>query len=428
MSILILDNTHLSGMIATSLSNRLKVDVMVSPTIQDGYKIYLFFFTKKLSLPMIGSIKAPKIAVVQDESDEINAYLAENKFDYTFSKPLDIKKIAETCETLLGRTRVVEMPKNGFAHLIGYNSGLEEAVHLAERAAKSDIPVYLEGESGTGKEVFARAIHNSSKRAGKPFIAVNCSAIPENLAESTLFGHEKGSFTGAIDKALGKFREADGGTLFLDEVGELKPDIQAKLLRAIYEGEIEPVGSGKTVKVNVRTLSATNRDLRRDVAEKRFREDLYYRLVGLQVNLPSLRQRKNDIETLANYFLAKFAGMEGKSIHSFSEDAIEALRHHRWSGNVRELESTVMRSVILIDEGQKVIWKKHLHFNRVFDDFVIASKGITLPLENLDGMIEKIIDESVRQNGGNIKTAARMLGIGQSTIYKKMAKKPQLDS
>src|SRR5438309_886990 len=220
---------------------------------------------------------------------------------------------------------------------------------LGERAAKSSIPILITGESGVGKEVIARAVHGSSERAGKPFVAVNCGAIPENLVESILFGHEKGSFTGAHEKHLGKFQEANGGTLFLDEVGELPLDIQVKLLRALQESEIDPVGSKRSVKVDVRIVSATNRDLTQAVAEGRFREDLFYRLNVFPVEAPSLRERKEDIPALVEHFIRRFNVEEGKSVVGAAPETVACLAAHDWPGNVRQLENAVYRAIVLAD-------------------------------------------------------------------------------
>ena len=207
----------------------------------------------------------------------------------------------------------------------------------------------IEGESGVGKELIARAIQGESERAGKPFVTVNCGAIPENLVESILFGHEKGSFTGAIDKRIGKFQEADGGTLFLDEVGELPLDAQVKLLRALQEGEIDPVGAKKPVKVNFRLISATNRDMIQLVKDGKFREDLYYRLNVFPIWVPPLRERLDDVPELAHHFLARFAAEEGKRVAGLTDDAMRLLTSYTWPGNVRQLENAVFRAVVLAD-------------------------------------------------------------------------------
>ena len=207
----------------------------------------------------------------------------------------------------------------------------------------------LEGESGVGKELMARAIHGSGARRAKPFVAVNCGAMPENLVELILFGHEKGSFTGATEKHTGKFIEADGGTLFLDEVGELPPAAQVKLLRALQEGEVEPVGSRKTVKVDVRIISATNRDLIADVKAGRFREDLFYRLHVFPITIPPLRQRPEDIGELARHFLARIGAEQGKRLRALDAATLALLTAFRWPGNVRQLENAIFRAVVLAD-------------------------------------------------------------------------------
>src|SRR5690349_1794785 len=222
-------------------------------------------------------------------------------------------------------------------------------LRIAEKAAASGIAVLIEGESGVGKELIARAIHGQGERQSKPFVAVNCGAIPDNLVESILFGHEKGAFTGATERHTGKFVEASGGTLFLDEVGELPPTAQVKLLRAIQEGEVEPVGARKAVKVDVRIVSATNRDLIADVKKGRFREDLFYRLHVFPITVPPLRERPADIPALARHFLALFAAEEGKPIRAITPDAAGLLTAYHWPGNIRQLENAVFRAVVLAE-------------------------------------------------------------------------------
>jgi len=236
-----------------------------------------------------------------------------------------------------------------FADLVMRGEGMNRVVSLGRRAAASNIPVLIEGESGVGKELIARAIQGESERAGRPFITVNCGAIPENLVESVLFGHEKGSFTGAVDKRIGKFQEADGGTLFLDEVGELPLEAQVKLLRALQEGEIDPIGAKRPVKVDFRLVSATNRDMIQLVKDGKFREDLYYRLNVFPIYVPPLRERAEDIADLAHHFLARFAAEEGKRVTSISPDALRLLKSYSWPGNVRQLENAVFRAVVLTD-------------------------------------------------------------------------------
>jgi DNA-binding NtrC family response regulator len=237
----------------------------------------------------------------------------------------------------------------GFADIITKSPAMHAVLRMAEKAAASNIPVLVAGESGVGKELIARAIHGSGDRRAKPFVAVNCGAMPENLVESILFGHEKGSFTGATERHVGKFVEASGGTLFLDEVGELPLAAQVKLLRAIQEGEVEPVGARKPAKVDVRIISATNRDLIADVRVGRFREDLFYRLHVFPITVPPLRQRPADIPALARHFLALCAAEEGKRIRLIAPEALQMLATFRWPGNIRQLENAVFRAVVLAD-------------------------------------------------------------------------------
>jgi DNA-binding NtrC family response regulator len=239
-----------------------------------------------------------------------------------------------------------------FKDIITASPRMHAVLRQAEKAAASTIPVLIEGQSGAGKELIARAIHGCGARRAKPFVAVNCGAIPDNLVESLLFGHEKGAFTGATDRHVGKFVEASGGTLFLDEVGELPPTAQVKLLRAIQEGEVEPVGARKPVKIDVRLISATNRNLIADVSQGRFREDLFYRLHVFPIMVPPLAERPEDIPDLVRHFLARFAAEEGKRIRAISGEALGLLRSYSWPGNVRQLENAVFRAVVLAETDE----------------------------------------------------------------------------
>jgi DNA-binding NtrC family response regulator len=240
-----------------------------------------------------------------------------------------------------------------FRDIITRSPKMQAVLRAAEKTASSAIPVLIEGESGVGKELIARAIHGSGDRRAKPFVAVNCGALPENLVESILFGHEKGAFTGAAERHDGKFVEASGGTLFLDEVGELPPPAQVKLLRAIQESEVEPVGGKKPIKVTARIISATNRNLITDVTSGRFREDLFYRLHVFPLMVPPLRERVEDIPELTRHFLVRFAAEEGKHIRSMSAETLHMLTSYRWPGNVRQLENAIFRAVVLAD-GEEV--------------------------------------------------------------------------
>jgi len=266
---------------------------------------------------------------------------------------LDVSiKSALKIEALAGEISRIKKKVEGtltFSDLVTRGDGMQRVIALGKRAAASNIPVLIEGESGVGKELIARAIQGESERAGRPFITVNCGAIPENLVESILFGHEKGSFTGATDRRIGKFQEADGGTLFLDEVGELPLDAQVKLLRALQEGEIDPVGAKKPVKVHFRLISATNRDMIQLVKDGKFREDLYYRLNVFPVWVPPLRERIDDVSELVSHFMTRFAAEEGKRLIGIEANAMRLLKSYSWPGNVRQLENAVFRAVVLAD-------------------------------------------------------------------------------
>jgi DNA-binding NtrC family response regulator len=238
-----------------------------------------------------------------------------------------------------------------FRDIVTRSQAMERVLRLGQRAAASQIPILIEGESGVGKELIARAIQGAGDRRSKPFVTVNCGAIPDNLVESILFGHEKGAFTGAADKHTGKFREAHGGTLFLDEVGELPLDIQVKLLRALQDGEIDPVGARRPMRVDFRLISATNRSLIDLVKAGKFREDLYYRLNVFPIRVPPLRERRDDIPVLVRHFTARFAAEEGKSfIRGVTAPALQLLSRYNWPGNIRQLENAVFRAVVLADE------------------------------------------------------------------------------
>ncbi|WP_422378314.1 sigma-54-dependent transcriptional regulator [Roseibium sp.] len=243
-----------------------------------------------------------------------------------------------------------------FSDIITHSAAMERVIDLGKRAAASNIPILIEGESGVGKEMIASAIQGSSDRKSKPLVTVNCGAIPDNLVESILFGHEKGAFTGAVDKHVGKFQEAHGGTLFLDEVGELPQEVQVKLLRAIQENEIDPIGARRPVKVDFRLISATNRRLIDQVKEGVFREDLYYRLNVFPIWIPPLRDRREDIPALTRHFLARFAAEEGKpQVAGVTPDTLAMLQTYHWPGNIRQLENAVFRAVVLCDGAQLTV-------------------------------------------------------------------------
>jgi DNA-binding NtrC family response regulator len=334
-----------------------------------------------------------------------------------------------------------------FDDLVAKSGAMRQVFRLGERAAQSNIPILIEGESGVGKELIARAIQGSSDRSGRPFVTVNCGAIPENLIESILFGHEKGSFTGATDKHLGKFQEADGGTLFLDEIGELRLDMQVKLLRALQEGEVDPVGSKRPVKVDVRIISATNRDLAERTREGQFREDLYYRLNVFPIVIPPLRDRHEDIPALARHFIARFAAEEHKAVAGLSPEAADLLERFEWPGNVRQLENTIFRAVVLCDgtlldvcDFPQIAAAMGIEARarRVFADAPAAPAPMTgrtaqAPIASpyalnavdgaghmrrLDDIESEMIRLAIARYDGHMSEVARRLGIGRSTLYR----------
>ncbi|MCF8495139.1 MAG: sigma-54 dependent transcriptional regulator [Alphaproteobacteria bacterium] len=349
------------------------------------------------------------------------------------SKPIAADRLAVSARNALkmslmsreiSRLRRREESAATFSDLIGWDGGLAESVKIGKKAALSDLPVLISGETGTGKEIFAGAIHGESSRAGRSFIAVNCGAIPEKLVESTLFGHEKGSFTGAINKSAGKFQEAEGGTLFLDEVGELPMDAQVKLLRALQQKEIEPVGAGKPVRVNVRVISATNRKLEEDVKNGRFREDLYFRLNVLPIDLPPLRLRTQDISLLAQYFIEQFCAAHRAAPKTLSPRALETLQNHSWPGNVRELENTMNRIMALCEEN--ILEPQHFVLRSSAPAIMPAVKNAIIPVQedgvfkSMDTLEREIIALALAHHGHNMSRTARSLGIAKSTLYAKI--------
>jgi DNA-binding NtrC family response regulator len=352
----------------------------------------------------------------------------------------------------LGRIKRSQSGTLTFKDIVTRSPKMLSVLRSAEKAAASHIPVLVEGESGVGKELIARAIHGQGERRSKPFVAVNCGAIPDNLVESILFGHEKGAFTGATEKHTGKFIEASGGTLFLDEIGELPPAAQVKLLRAIQDGEVEPVGGRKPVKVDVRIVSATNRTLIDDVKSGRFREDLFYRLHVFPILVPPLRERAEDIPDLVRHFLARIAAEEGKRVRAISGEAVAMLCRHRWPGNVRQLENAVFRAVVLaegdrigMDEfpqiaaqvaGQPVAFPDSMPAPAMIEVPPLPEFGVApsnpplhgaLMLLNANGDVrplEEIEAETIRfaiaHYRGQMSEVARRLQIGRSTLYRKL--------
>jgi two-component system response regulator HydG len=298
--------------------------------------------------------------------------------------------------------------------IIGNSPAMQEVFDMIEQVAPSRASVLISGESGTGKELIAQAIHENSPRADAPFVKLHCAALAESILESELFGHEKGAFTGAVSRREGRFKQAEGGTLFLDEIGEISAAIQVKLLRFLQERTFERVGGNETLKVDVRIITATNRDLVAEVAAGRFRGDLYYRLNVVNIAVPPLRARPTDILPLANHFLAKFAKENGRAIEGFSEDAVEHIKSYRWPGNVRELENVLERAVILCEGG--ALTAKHLPQGVG----AIPSGTVRIPGSTLAEIESHAILTALEASGGRTSVAAQMLDISTRKIQYKL--------
>jgi two-component system NtrC family response regulator len=359
------------------------------------------------------------------------AAMKEGAYDY-LTKPIDLDELLlliQRAEREVGLSRenrdLREQLREKFKvdFIISASRGMEEALNLVKRAAPSAATVLILGESGTGKELIARAIHYSSSRADRPLVKVNCAALPENLLESELFGHEKGAFTGAVTRRVGRFEQADQGTIFLDEIGDLSPSLQSKLLRVLQEKEFERVGSGQTLKVDVRVVAATNRNLEEAIQKGTFREDLYYRLNVVTVFLPPLRERKEDIPPLIEHFLKKYRRQNQKSMVSLSKEARDLLLNYNYPGNIRELENIVERAVVL-SRGDTIMTQDlplNLREGKVEDLMKQSGKGRSLP-ETLEEIERLRITQALESSHGVQTRAAEELGISERVLRYKMKK------
>jgi DNA-binding NtrC family response regulator len=353
-------------------------------------------------------------------------------------KPIAPDKLLATLDAVTAKASAGELrplsEKIGqvlaFDEIVGSEPDFRAALAIAAKAARARVPLLIEGESGVGKEVVAQAVHAASPRAKRPLVIVNCGAIPANLVESELFGHERGAFTGAFDRHIGRFQQADGGTLFLDEVGELPFDTQVKLLRVLQSGEIQPVGSRVTRQVDVRVIAATNRTLLDEVAAGRFREDLYYRLAVVQVTIPPLRQRAADIPALARHLLARIARQPGMRGLGITDAALGMLMGFPWPGNVRQLQNALFRAAVLCDgdaltsDDFPQIAYESIGGVRAATARPLAG-GVTLfepsgHLRSLDAIEADVIRLAIGHYRGRMTEVARRLGIGRSTLYRKL--------
>jgi DNA-binding NtrC family response regulator len=423
---------------------------LVMPEL-DGHGVLAALRERGLDIPVIvqtahGSIDTVVTAMRAGASDFVVKPVGAERLQVSIKNALKLGALEHEIRHMKRRATGTL----GFRDIATKSADMTRIVRLAERAAKSGIPVLIEGESGVGKEVLARAIQGSSDRKGKPFVTVNCGAIPDNLVESILFGHEKGSFTGATEKHIGKFVEANGGTLFLDEIGELPLEAQVKLLRAIQEGEVDPVGGRKSIRVDIRIISATNKSLLDQVKQGSFREDLYYRLNVFPITLPPLRARREDIPDLARGFLARFSAEEGKKIRGFTSETQALITRYDWPGNVRQLENAMFRAVVLSD-GDELTIADFPQIAAHMDGFDVRippapatptfsnatsepPRIIQVPVRDpnaldllegtdmrkLEELERDIIKFALEHYRGHMSEVSRKLGIGRSTLYRKL--------
>jgi len=352
------------------------------------------------------------------------------------SKPFEIDKLvitvrnaiaASSLEKEVTRLRSQLKQRYSFENIIGDSGKMQDLYEMMQKATQSDVTVLIQGESGTGKELIARAIHFNGERKDQFFVAVNCAAIPDTLLESELFGHEKGAFTGATNQMTGRFEQADGGTIFLDEIGEMNPQLQAKLLRVVQEQEINRVGSSIPIQINARIISATNKKIEKIVKEGEFREDLYYRLAVFPIIVPPLKERLEDIPLLAAHFLHNFSKKNSKDITGISRQAMELFMNYHWPGNVRELENAIERAVLL--ETSKILQPASLPMSLLAlseelhpsdgkrEQFWNPNSGKIIPFKEIE---RQVISSALKVADGSITEAAKALEIGRATMYRKV--------
>lgn len=349
--------------------------------------------------------------------------------DY-ITKPIELDELSLLIDRISERRTLIrenqilreKIWKKGITtdQIVYKNHKMETLINMVARVASSRATVLLQGESGTGKELFARLIHTTSPRSGKSMIVVNCGALPETLLESELFGHERGAFTGATARRIGRFEEADGGTLFLDEIGELSPSVQVKLLRFLQEREFQRLGGNQTLRSDVRIISATNRNLDQDVREGSFREDLYYRLNVVVMRVPPLRERKDDIPILVDHFIKRFSVENGKTISGLSSEAMDLLLKYDYPGNVRELENIIERAVVIARDS--IISVRDLPFKDLQSRRYDTSFKKTSLRESVESLEQRLIEDAMEEAGHNQSKAAEILGISERMLRYKLKK------
>jgi two-component system response regulator HydG len=398
-----------------------------------------------LRMPKVDGLELLKIAKTISEDIEVILItghatvevavevMKDGAFDFIqkpFNKTTVLKTVRKAIEKrgLVLENRTLHEKLNTIREtdsIIGKSSAIRKVIELAAQVASSSATILISGESGVGKEIVALAIHDFSSRNKKSFIKVSCAALPETLLEAELFGYERGAFTGAVSRKEGRFELASEGTLFLDEVGDINPSVQVKLLRVLQNGEFERLGSGKTLQANVRLIAATNSSLKELVKKKMFREDLYYRLNVINIEIPPLRDRKEDIPLLAHHFLDVYSKKNNRAITGITKDTMSILQEHNWPGNVRELENTIERAVILTKET--TITPSDLPSDLLInldktENITIANKTLSIPLGKipLKDIEKMVMEETLKQSGGNKNIASKILGVSARTLYRKM--------
>jgi two-component system response regulator HydG len=411
-----------NGQEALELLRKPEVGVVVTDLMMPGVDGQALLKASRAMRPDVEVVLMTAYATVETA---VNA-MREGAYDFV-TKPLKRHSLVKAVQKAMEKQALIaenrdlkaQLAAIGTRTLVGSSPAFRAFMELLGQASPSTATVLLIGESGTGKELAARYIHENSPRAKMPFIAINCGAIPESLLEAELFGVEKGAFTGAVARKEGRFERAHGGTLFLDEVGEMTPAAQVRLLRVLQEGELERVGGTQVIRVDVRVVAATNKDLPREVAEGRFREDLYYRLNVVEVRIPALASRREDVPLLAEHFLRRFAGKNSKPMRGFTDAAQAVLENYAWPGNVRELEHAIERAVVLtrsdvVDVGDLP--------EAVRKGPIGAASQIVIPIGTpMEEIERRVIHETLRHTRGDKNLAARMLGIAARTIYRKLA-------
>jgi DNA-binding NtrC family response regulator len=392
-------------------------------------------------LKLMGKLKAhhhqTQVIILTGNASIESAVEATRQGAFHFvTKPANLDEILSLVERALSHTRLeIENHqlksalhrKYQFDNIIGQSEAIHEVLSIIERVADSDSTCLVMGESGTGKELIAKALHYNSPRSNKPFIPINCGAIPNELLESELFGHMKGSFTGAIANRIGRFEMADGGTLFLDEIGDMNPNLQVKLLRVLQERSFEPVGSAKTVYTNVRVIAATNVDLENAVDQGKFREDLFYRLNVIPIHVPALRERKTDIPLLLHHFIETFNRTRTRQLKAIAPDALELLMHYPWPGNIRELENLVERLAILKGSGTVEVADLPERYRKV--TIAADPSAVEIPTNGVDfnsavdAYENALIMRALEKTGWNRNQAALLLRLNRTTLVEKIKKK-----